>query len=157
MGRLTFSFIDKSDEAGSVSFPIPNLGLTNVEAYSEGVGHAAYNDLFDAVAALTLLNPTGHTLTAETAEIAPVRPSDPNAERETALLVKFADTTGHKSRITIPGLDRAITTQDGTDEVPLAGIAEVEALVTAIETWVVDPITGNAVTVYSIRQVGRNN
>ena len=157
MGRLTFGFIDKSGEAGSVSFPVPNLGVTNVEAYTEGVGHVAYNALLDAVVALTLLNQTGHTVTAETAEIAPVRPSDANAQRETALLVKFADTTGHKGSLTIPGLDRTITSQDGTDEVPLAGITEVEDLITAIETYAVDSITGNTVTVYSIREVGRNN
>lgn len=156
-GKLTFSYIDKSGESASVGFPVPDLDALNIESYTNGGLSTAFDALNDAVAGLTLLNPTGHTATAQVESIVPVRPSDANAERETVLLVKYGDVNGHKGRVTIPGLNRAITSQDGTDEVPLAGIAEVVALIDAIETYCADPVTGLAITVYSIRQVGRNN
>lgn len=155
MGRLTFSFIDMSGETGSVGLPIPDLGPLNVETYTDG--GTAYTTLENAINALTLLNPTGSTVTAEVVSVAAVRPSNPNAQRETGLLVLAADAGGHKTRFVLPGLDRSIVAQDGTDEVPLTGVTEVENLITAVETHLVDPITGNALTVYGVRMVGRNN
>jgi hypothetical protein len=157
MGQLTFGFIDKSGEPASVGFSIPDLGAANVETYTDGGLSTAFDALQAAINGLTLLNPTGHTATAQKASVAPVRPTDANAQRETALLVKYADVNGHKGSLTVPGLDRTITSQDGTDEVPLTGITEVVALIDAIELYVVDSVTGLAVTVYSIREVGRNN
>lgn len=157
MGRLTFSFIDKSGEDGSVSFPVPDLGALNVESYTDGGLSTAFNALHDSILALTLMNETGHTATAQRNVLVAVKPTDGNAQRETALLVKFADVNGHKGSLTVPGVDRSITTVVNTDEVPLTGITEIEDLISAIETYCVDPITGLAVTVYSIRNVGRNN
>jgi hypothetical protein len=158
MGRLTLSFIDKSGETASVGLPIPDLTVANIESYSSGgIASDAFNDLNDFIDVLTLLNPTGHTLTSKIVQIPPVRPADANAQRETGLLVLMADTNGHKSRFVIPGLDRELVAQEGTDEVPLTGIIQVEELITAVEAYCIDPITGLAVTVYGMRMVGRNN
>jgi hypothetical protein len=156
MGQITFSFVDKSGERGSVNLPVPDLALANIETYTDG--GTAFNALEAAVAALTLLTATGNTVTAESAGVAaPVLPTDDNAQRERVLLFFLSDTNGHKTRIGIPGIDLTGIAQSGTDDVPLDATTEVEDMVTAIETYCVDSITGNAVTVYRIRHVGRNN
>jgi len=156
MGRLTLSYIGKSAEKSNVGFPIPNLDATNVEDYTENGLSAGYDALKSAVDALTLMNPTGTTVTAEIISIAEVLPASEFAQREFGVLVLMADTIGHKSRLVVPGPDLTLVAQEGTDVVDLAG-TEMAALVSAIETWCVDPITGNAVTVYGARIVGRNN
>ena len=156
MGQLTFSFIDRSGERASVNAPTPDLGLSNIESYTDG--GTAFNALEAAINALTLLTPTGNTVTAESAGVAaPTVPTDVNAQRERVLLFFLSDTGGHKTRIGIPGIDLTGIAQAGTDDVPLDATTEVGDMVTAIETYCVDSITGNTVTVYRIRHVGRNN
>lgn len=156
MGRLTFSYIDKSGERASVGVPTPDLNAANVESYTDGGLSTAFDALNDAIAALTLLSATGHSATAQSNAIEPVLPASPYAQREFGIMFFLSDTGGHKSRITIPGPDLSIVAQDGTDVVDLA-VTEVAALVTALETYAVDPVTGNAVTVTAARIVGRNN
>jgi hypothetical protein len=156
MTRLTFSYIGYSGEKSSVGFPIPELTAANIESYTDGGLSTAFDALSDAVADLTLMNPTGHTATAQISAVPEVLPASPNAQRESGILVLMADTGGHKSRMVIPGPDLSLVAQEGTDNVLLTG-TEMAALVTAIETYCVDPITGLAVTVYAARIVGRNN
>ena len=156
MGRLTFTYIGFSAEKSSVGIPVPDLDATNVESYTDGGLSTAFDALVAAVDGLTLMNRTGHTATAQTDSIAEVIPASPNAQREIGLLMLMSDPNGHKSRMVIPGVDLSLVAQAGTDVVDLA-VTEVAALVTALQTYAVDPITGLAVTVYAARIVGRNN
>lgn len=156
MGQVTFSFIDRSAERASVNMPVPNLGVLNVETYTDG--GTAYNAMEAAILALTTLNQTGATVTAESTSVAsPTIPTADNAQRERVLMFFLSDTNGHKTRIGLPGADLTGITGVGTDDIALDASAEIEDMVTAIETYCVDSVTGNAVTVYRIRHVGRNN
>lgn len=156
MGRLTFSYIGKSGEPASVGVAVPDLTAANVESYTDGGLSTAFDALNDALLALTLMNATGHTATAQVNQIEPVIPASPYAQREIAIMFFMSDTGGHKSRLSVPGPDLTLVAQDGTDLVDLT-VTEVAALVTAIETYAVDPVTGNAVTVTGARIIGRNN
>lgn len=158
MGRITLSLLDKSRESASIGFPVPDLGAANIATYTDtGVGQAL-GDLRNAALALTLLTETGRTVTAEaTKEAAPTPPTEDYAQREIALVFFMADTGGHKSRVSVPGADLTGVAQSGTDDVPLSGITVVENMISAIESYCVDPVTGNAVTVYNVRIIGRGN
>lgn len=156
MGRLTLTYIGFSAEKSSVGIPTPDLGVANVESYTDGGVSTAFDALVDAVDALTLMNRTGHTATAQAEALAETLPASANAQREIGLQMFMSDVNGHKSRLVIPGVDLGIVAQAGTDLVDLT-VTEVAALVTALETYAIDPITGLAVTVYAARIVGRNN
>jgi len=156
MGRLTLNYLGRSGEKGQVGLPVPDLNAANVESYTVGGLSTAYDALKDSIDALTLMSAIGHTATAQIGSIPEVLPASPLAQREIGLLVLMADPDGHKTRVVIPGIDLSLVSQPGTDNVPLT-VTEVAALVTALETYCVDPITGGALTVYRARVVGRNN
>jgi hypothetical protein len=156
MTNLTFGYIGHSGEKSTASFPVPELTAANIESYTDGGLSTAFDALKDAVAAITLMNFIRHTATAQIAAVPEVLPASVYAQRERGLLVLMADPGGHKSRIVIPGPDATLLAQSGNDDVDLAG-TEMAALVTAIETYCVDPITKLAVTVYAAKLVGRNN
>lgn len=156
MTNLTIAYIGHSGEKSAVSLPIPTLTAANVESYTDGGLSTAFDALKDAVDAITLMNYIRHTATAQIAAVPEVIPASVEAQREKGLLVLMADTGGHKSRVVIPGPDFSLLAQPETDKVLLTG-TEMAALVTAIETYCVDPVTGLALTVYGARLVGRNN
>lgn len=156
MGVLTLQYIGRSGEKGSVGLSIPDLTALNVESYTSGGLSTAYDDLKDAIDALTLMNPVGHTATAQIVKVPEVLPASPLAQREIGLLVLMADPDGHKTRIVVPGIDLSLVAQEGSDNVPLS-VTELATLITALEAHCVDPITGGALTVYRARVVGRNN
>jgi hypothetical protein len=155
VGQITMTFLDRSKERASVNLPIPDLDVANVATYIDG--GTAYNALEAAVLALTLLTQTGASVLAESSSVpGPVVPTDDDAQRERALLFFLADTGGHKTRISIPGISLTGLTQPNTDDIPLDVSTEIGDMVTAIETHCRDSVTGLAVTVYNIRHVGRN-
>lgn len=156
MGQFTLTFVDKSAERASVNLPVPDLGVANVETYTDG--GTAYGALESAVLALTTLAQTNATVTAESGGIAtPALPTADDAQRERVLLFFCTTSGGHKTRIGIPGADLTGITGIGTDDIALDASAEIEAMIAAIETYCVDPVVGGAVTVYRVRHVGRNN
>lgn len=89
---------------------------------------------------------------------------DQSASREIKLLVQFIDNTTQKRLTsTVPTLDLtkvtylpqardfvAITDAQGASE-------EIQAFVSAFEGYVINPATGNAVTIVGLKVVGRNN
>lgn len=84
------------------------------------------------------------------------------ASRETKLLVQFRDSVnGEKMTTTIPTLDPTIPeyviNANAKDVILIDSPTAISEWVTAFEAFAVNPRTGNAVVVYGMKVVGRNN
>lgn len=151
------SFIDFSGELTSFGLWNPDLNAGNIDSYTSTVATNALGDLLIAVNALTLLNRTVTSVGALRDLSVSSLPTDENAQREQKLQIKFTDNvTNKKYQVTLPGIDRTLVAQAGTDLVDFVGNALVAALVSEMETNYVSEL-GNALTVYDARLVGRNN
>lgn len=156
-GLITFTFIDHSGEQSRVSFSTPDLDATNIDGYSNTTLTNPLGDLKAAIDALTLLNEVKINVTATEIVSPPTLPADENAQREQGLLIKYVDTvTAKKYRFTIPGIDRTLVAQAGTDIVDFGNNLLVAALVAAFEADYVSEL-GNPVSVYAASMVGRRN
>lgn len=155
--QTTFNFVDFSGESASVGFWTPDLNAGNVATYTDTTLTNQLGDLKAAIDALTLLNETNINVGATRVISPPTLPSDENAQREQKLQVKYTDTvTGKKYRFEIPGIDRTLVAQVGTDVVDFANNVFMIALVNAFENGYVSEL-GNPVSVYGAILVGRNN
>lgn len=155
--QTTFNLIDHSGEQSSVAFWSPDLDSGNIATYTTTTVTNALGDLKAAIDALTLMNETNINVGAARIISPPTLPTDENAQREQKLQVKYSDTvTGKKYRFEIPGIDRTLVAQVGTDIVDFANNAFMIALVNAFESNYVSEL-GNPVTVYGASLVGRNN
>lgn len=155
--QTTFSFIDFSGEQSSFAVSHPDLDAANVDSYTNTALTNNLGDLKAAVDALTLLNETKISVGAKAIISAATLPNDENAQREQGLLIKYVDTvTGKKYRFTIPGIDRSLVAQQGTDVVDFENNLLVQALVAAFEGGYTSEF-GNTVSVYAASLVGRNN
>lgn len=155
--QTTFNFVDFSGEGASVAFWTPTLNASNVVTYTDTTLTNQLGDLKAAVDALTLLNETNINVGAARIVSPPTLPTDENAQREQKLQVKYVDTvTGKKYRFEIPGVDRTLVAQVGTDVVDFANNVFMIALVNAFENGYVSEL-GNPVSVYGAILVGRNN
>lgn len=156
-GLTTQSFIDHSGEASSFHLYNPDLDAGNINTYTTTLLTFELGDMLAAVNALTLLNRTVTTVTALRDVSSPSLPTDQNAQREQKLLIKYTDdVTGKKYSLTIPGVDRSLVAQQGTDQVDFVNNVLVAAFVNSIENGYVSEL-GNAISVYDARLVGRNN
>lgn len=155
--QFNFTFIDHSGETGSLSLSIPTLDATNVAGYTSTVVTDPLGAVKASIDALTLLNEVRIGVGAKIITSNPTLPTDENAQREQGLLIKYSDTvTAKKYRFTIPGIDRTLVAQSGTDVVDFVNNAFVAALVSAVEAHCVSEL-GNPITVYAASMVGRNN
>lgn len=153
----TQSFIDHSGEQTSFSLWTPDLDAGNIDTYTNTNLTFELGDMLAAVNALTLCNRTVTTVGALRDVSAATIPADPNAQRETKLLIKYIDTvTSKKYSLTIPGVDRTLVAQQGTDQVDFNNNAFVIAFVNSIENGYISEL-GNPIEVYDARLVGRNN
>jgi len=151
------TFVDYSGEITTMGLWNPDLNVSNVETYTSLVATNALADLLAAVDALTLLNRTRTNVGAITIPIVTDLPTNKDAQREQKMQIKYADdVTGKKYQVTLPGIDRTIVAQQGTDKVDFVGVTEVATLVTEMEANYLTEL-GNALTVYDVRLVGRNN
>lgn len=154
---LSITYIDYSGESSAVAVNIPNLDATNVEDYTDTTIGTPLGNFKAALDALTLMNETVIHVGAARIISPPTLPNDENAQREQKMLLKYVDTvTGKKYRFTVPGIDRTLVAQQGTDVVDFGNNVLVIALVAAFEAGMVSEL-GNAVSVYGASLIGVNN
>lgn len=156
MGNTTVTFLDRTGENSAFQINTPTLTVGNVENFTSETPTNAYADLVSALEALTLMTLQKGTVSGKSADYVNAQPTDPNAQRERKLLLKFKDaSTGLKGSCTVPGIDLSLVGQAGTDAIDLAQ-TEVAALVAVLEANYVSN-AGNAIVFYEARHVGRNN
>lgn len=156
-GRTTFTYVDYSGEQSVSQFYNPDLDALNVDTYTDTAISNNLGALKLAIDALTLLNEVQISVGATQILSPSTLPADPNAQREQKLLVKFSDTvTNKKYSFTIPGINRTLVAQVGTDVVDFTSNLLMIALVSAFEAGYVSEL-GNPVAVYGASLVGRNN
>jgi len=154
---LTITYIDYSGEQSAVGVNVPNLDATNVEDYTDTTLGTPLGNFKAAVDALTLMNEVVINVGAARITSPPTLPTDENAQREQKLLIKYVDTvTAKKYRFTIPGIDRTLVAQQGTDVVDFGNNVLVIALVAAFEAGMVSEL-GNPVSVYGASLIGVSN
>lgn len=155
--QTTFTLIDHSGEQSQVAVWTPDLDALNIAGYISTAPGSALGDLKSAIDDLTLMNEVVISVGAARITSPPTLPADENAQREQKLLIKYVDTiTAKKYRFTIPGIDRALVAQAGTDVVDFVGNALVAALVSAFEADFVSEL-GNPVSVYGASLIGVAN
>jgi hypothetical protein len=154
MAKASWSFRDLSDEISNVQ-----INVADVSA-----GGADFDDVMADVAALgAALSTVSDCVQAKEMFLQavdvkdPTTPTDPQAQREVALRIFYADdVTGEVYHISVPGPDfELIELYPNTDIADLTD-SPLDALVTAIEASALSPV-GNAVTVLRAIQVGRHN
>jgi hypothetical protein len=157
MASVTHGMIGNSGESSSVTFYLPDVtGANYDDVTGNGVGQNV-GDLRLAVAAVTLMNFTKHTVTTEQYAEAGTLPADANAQREIKLWVQYVDTVNARvGSLSIPGPNLSILAQTGTDVVDHTSNAAAIALTNAIEANAVSR-DGNPIAVRLMKIVGRNN
>lgn len=154
MAKASWSYRDKSDE-------ISNLEMTVADV---SAGGADFDTVMADVAALGLafLAATeciqAREVFNQTVDIKdPATPTDPQAQRESALRIFYADdVTGEVYHVSLPGPDWAsIDLQPNTDLADLTDVP-VANIVIAMEANGLSP-AGNDITVLRAVQVGRHN
>lgn len=154
MAKASWSYRDKSDEISNVEITIADVSAGGADFDTVMADVAALGTAFlaatECIQAREMFN---QAVDAKS----PLTPTDPQAQRESALRIFYADdVTGEVYHISLPGPDWAnIALQPNTD---LADLTDTVAanLVIAIEANALSPV-GNAVTVLRAVQVGRHN
>lgn len=156
-GNTTFTYVDNSGEYSPFAIHTPDLDPLNIADYTSTLVGTELGNLKAALDALTLMNEVQIVVGATKILSPPTLPTNPNAQREQGLLIKYVDlTTNKKYRVTVPGVDRTLVAQTGTDVVDHTSNVFAVALVAAFESAVVSEL-GNPVAVYAMSLVGRNN
>lgn len=152
MAYITFTYLDYSDEQSTITFQAtePAADGSDLQAIE-----LLLEDIDAAIEDLTLCKNIREAFTISVLE-ADLVVSDENAQRESGMRVFCKDAVNaRKFHFTIPGPDKSIVAQQGTDKIDLT-VTEVAAMVTAVEAGALSPY-GNAFTVKSAKLVGRNN
>lgn len=154
MGQASWTYRDRSDEISGVLLNVADIsaGGADFDAVVASVAAlgAAILTCTECVQAREVYNQTIDTKDPST-------PTDPQANREAAMRIFYADdTTGEIYHVSIPGPDKAnMDIQPNTDLYDLAD-EPLATLVAAIESDALSPV-GNAVTVLRAVVVGRRN
>lgn len=153
---MTYAFItwlDRSREKATMSFRLPDIA-------ADGSNYAAIKTAFDAIYAavddVTDGNIFEYGIVAERTRITNVTPG--TGRREQKWLVRYQDdVTLAVHRCEIPLNDEStMPMMVGTDFVDTSSSdTETVALLAALNTYMLSP-AGNAITVISIEDVGRN-
>lgn len=155
-GSVTFNWVDNSGESSSSIIHLGTINAGNYAAIVDDAPGGVIGDIKAAIDDITLMNNVRRTVTCEQFTDTPSLPANAFAQRETKLLVTYADNvTARKYTFTVPGPDLSLIAQTGTDVVDHTSNIYAAALVTAFEAGAYSPL-GNAVTVVGMRIVGRN-
>lgn len=154
MAKASWSYRDKSREMSNVEMTVADVSAGGADFDTVMADVAALGTAFlaatECVQAREIFNQVVDPKS-------PTVPTDPQAQRESALRIFYADdVTGEVYHVSIPGPDWAnIDLLPNTD---LADLTDTVAanLVIAIEANALSPV-GNAVTVLRAVQVGRHN
>lgn len=155
MASFNVTFRDYSDELSTVSFPV-------AEPAGDGSDYAAIlsdmGDIITALNALSIGSIIRHSLTVAYTETGDGRPSNNYAQRESGLRLFWEEDASPfaKGHLTVPMPDLTLVATAGTDEVDIAGVTVVNALVALLEANMQSP-SGNAVEFYRGVIVGRRN
>lgn len=148
-GKYVLSYRDYSNETSRMSVTIPTLNAGNIAAQD-----ALLDTLLAAIDAVVIGTKEKEDRVYEVILGTGIAPSSKDAQVERKWLVSARDdVTGFPVTFTIPTADSQFVVNN-TDLMDLAG-TEGAALVAAIEAVVLSR-AGNAITVSSIRLVGRN-
>lgn len=154
-GKLSFLFLDNSDEKSGMGLNTPDITILNIEAYTSGVPANLYDRTEQAILGLTGGTQQRVTLVAESVLHNEVAPVDPNMQRERKAVVTFRDTvTNILGSVEIP-IFNMNGVQDGTDDLDLTTAEWVE-FISVLEEGYVSNI-GNPIVVVSAKHVGRNS
>ncbi|MCK5133316.1 MAG: hypothetical protein KAR40_14335 [Candidatus Sabulitectum sp.] len=148
----SFTFLDASAEKSSMTFNFGAITAASLPGFLTQFG--ALRTATDAISIGQLV---GDMWTGDKTKYSNVVPTDKDAQRERKFLVVYEDdTTLALYRMEVPCADYALVDvfQGETDLVDLAQTA-IAAFVTAFEALCRSP-EGNAITVVSMRGVGRN-
>lgn len=151
----TIEYLDAGNEIGRMRFYGPDLTAANYDAKV-----ALWATLLSATDALALGNRIRDQYDDESIYLV-AQPTN-GAARETKLLVQFRDSvTAEKMTCSIPTLDPTIPeyviNANARDVVLLNAPSAVTDWITAFQAFAVNPRTGNSVTVYGLKVVGRNS
>jgi len=147
--RTNFRIMDYSGEASNFRLAGANVSSANYDAQQVLV-----IALSDAIEDLIIGQLAERAFTSSVAEPNTVAPTNPFAQRELKWLVTYQDaTTGDLQQCEIAAPDLSLLVP-GSDLLDLAG-TEGAAFVDAFEAFV-QSAAGNAVTVQTVRLVGRN-
>jgi hypothetical protein len=154
MAKASWSYRDKSDEISTVELTVADVsaGGADFDAIMAEVA-----GLGGAILAATECVQATETFRQTVDTKDPSTPTDPQAQRESALRIFYADdVTGEVYHVSIPG-----PSWDDIDLEPNTDLADltdepVATLVSQIESDALSPV-GNAVTVLRAVQVGRHN
>jgi hypothetical protein len=148
MGKASWSTVDHDGEGSTIGVRIVDLNAGNIAAQTTAIGL-----LQTALQNVSLVGFTKLDVLSTTTLIGDPQPSDGNAQRETKWLISGTDTGGFTTTIEVPGADRDLLPA-GSGNLDLAAGAGL-ALKNALEAvW--RSKQGNAVTVNSVKHVGRN-
>lgn len=154
MAKASWTYRDKSDEMSNMEITVADVSAGGADFDTVMADVAALGTAF--LAATECIQAREHFVQVVDPK-SPTTPTDPQAQRESALRLFYADdVTGDVYHISIPGPDWAnIDLLPNTD---LADLTDTVAanLVIAIEANALSPV-GNAVTVLRAVQVGRHN
>jgi hypothetical protein len=154
MAKASWSYRDRSDEISNVELTVADVsaGGADFDAVMANVAvlGAALLAATECVQAREMFNQAVDVKS-------PTTPTDPQAQRESALRIFYADdVTGDIYHISLPGPDWAnVDLLPNTDLADLTD-APLATLVAAIESDALSPV-GNAITVLRAVQVGRHN
>lgn len=148
---ISRTYVDASNENSTVQLNIVPYNVVSFAGVLTGIGQ-----LWAAVDAVSLLNPTQDSITLYSTKMSKVLPTDFMAQRERKMVVSFEDATNFTpGKLEIPGPDHtAAPLIPGTDLFDLTA-TDMATLVTAIESQMRSS-DGNNVNVIQATLVGRN-
>lgn len=153
---VTQMWRDFSNEMSRTRIP---LGVINGTTEALAAEITAATGIVTAIDANALCAQAGRQMSLLFQSDSPVPPADENAQRESALWVEYrGDTTQRVRSMRIPGPDRLLLAQTGTDEVDIVSNVTMAALVLVLEAqllMVIPPSTTETITVTRARLVGR--
>lgn len=153
LGRVVWTYADYGGEKSPVSIAIPALDAGNIAAQLTEI-----ELLETAIAGVTGGLQVKQTIVASENGSGSGKSTEPTAHREMKWLVTYADAvTGkpHNLEMPCPTLTAALLDSNSKDGADLSAAAWT-SFISVFEGLVLAPDTENAVTVQSVRLVGRN-
>lgn len=155
--KINFGINDNSNELSSFSIAVDPI--TDGAAYDAAVSARGNIALILASLSLGVINTQSIGVTES---LSKDRATSPWANRENAVVFTMQNVGGNlvKASLPCPDLDKFPFADLGQDTtpVPYTGThADVQLLITALETYAVHPIVGDALTVIRMDYVGRSN
>lgn len=155
-GKITYTFLDHSNEKSSLGLYTPELDATNIATYTDDTVGGVLGDMRLALSAITLMNNFSRTVTATRIIDLATVPANADAQRETKAEFTYRDTvTGFLSSFSVPGINRSLIVSANTDIIDMDNVL-IAAIVTLFEANFVSR-AGNPVEVVGVRHIGVSN